>query len=171
MAVLQLDHLLSEDWFQAMSALIAAPQTLPLTLSQSFAPGMLLSMIKCTNIVFFLSPFIKARLRFLLYFIFLLSISSTTEHSTSSAGDLRQHFLNSKLRSLPKSVPTTGAAMRARNHPGRQERRGRRSWRNRRRRPSHPGPNRTPSRRCQALSQALPPKQRTQLQPRRLHRC
>ena len=47
----------------------------------------------------------KARLRFLLYFIFFLSSNTTTEHSTSSAGDLRQHFLNSNFAACPKAFP------------------------------------------------------------------
>ena len=49
----------------------------------------------------------KARLRFLLYSIFFLSLSSntTSEHSTSSAGDLRQHFLNSNFAACPKTLP------------------------------------------------------------------
>jgi len=52
MEALPLDPL-SEDWFQAMSALIAAPQPLPLTFSQSFAPGMILSLVEYTYLVLF----------------------------------------------------------------------------------------------------------------------
>ena len=47
----------------------------------------------------------KARLRILLYFIFFLFSNTTSEHSTSSAGDLRQHFLNSSCAAGPKALP------------------------------------------------------------------
>ena len=49
----------------------------------------------------------KGRLRFLLYFIFFLSSNTTIEHSTSSAGDLRQHFLNSNFTTGPKALART----------------------------------------------------------------
>ena len=53
MAALQLEPL-SEEWFQQLSALLDAPQAAALTSTQSFASGMLLSLVECINNVFFL---------------------------------------------------------------------------------------------------------------------
>ena len=48
----------------------------------------------------------KARLRFLFFiFIFFLYSNTTSEHSTSSPGTIRQNFLNSNFTADPKAFP------------------------------------------------------------------
>ena len=105
MAALQMEQM-SDEWFQQLSALIDAHQAATVTTSTSLASGI---QLDCFVLGFlhsvFTCPLLMSGSR--LFLLNLVSVSRTTsnDHSTSTAGDLRHPFLATNCEAFACPAP------------------------------------------------------------------